>query len=293
MWVQTPHSPATPLLIVPETSDYFVAVYSRQTAATNYRFRIDDLALAPSLTFDADVQAEFNPGFAAQVYQFEATAGETIQLDNLSSAQQLTWQITGPVNQFLGGDNNGLDFSAKILTSGTHYLSISGRQISGPISFDFRASRTPGPVVPLTGFNTPVTLDVGLHETKLYSFSAPTGRLVYLNVLQSQFAIPTQTVTLNQGETYLVRDLAGAGFSGAPDVTGSIITSTKPVAVFGGNRASFVPSQFFAADHLLEQLAADQYLGPRVRNHATCDRYHARRSFSIPGTDRRHASDCE
>jgi RHS repeat-associated protein len=72
--------------------------------------------------------------------------------------------------------------------------------------------------------------------------------------MRSEFAIPTQTVTLNQGETYLLRDLALGRVGGASDLTGSTINSTKPVAVFGGNRAAFVPSQYFAADHLVEQL---------------------------------------
>ncbi len=244
-----------PLLIVPEAGNYFVFLRSRQATDADFRFRIDDLATAPQLTFDTDLEVVLNPGRAAQVFRIEATAGETILMDSLNTLQQPTgWEIRGPVNQLLGDQNAQFDFSATILRSGTHYLTLYGRQDSGPATIRFRATRTPGPVVPLTGFNTAVNLDVGLYGTKTYSFSAPTGRLVYLNVLRSQFAIPTQTVTLNQGETYLLRDLADGGFGKGPDLTGSIITSTKPVAVFGGNRATFIPNQFFAADHLVEQL---------------------------------------
>ncbi len=271
--------PSVPFLVVAETGDYYMAVQSRQVAPQNYRFRIDDLAAAPALTFDANQQVVLNPGNAAQVFRIEATAGETLQLDNFGSFLPLNWGITGPLNQFVGGSNDGSDFSAKVLSSGTYYFTISGRQDSGPITINFRATRTPGPVVPVSGFNTPISLDVGINETKSYSFSAPTGRLVYLNVRQSQFAIPTQTITLNQGETYLIRDLSGAGFAGAPDVTGSIITSTKPVAVFGGNRASFIPSQYFAADHLVEQLPPTNTWGrefataPLVTNSTRGDRF--------------------
>ncbi len=246
--------PGNQLIVAAETGDYYVAVQSRRVAPQNFRFRIDDLAAAPQLGFDANLQVILNPGNAAHIFRIDATAGETIQLDNFASFLPLNWEITGPLSQYVGGSNDGSDFSAKILTTGTYYFTISGRQDSGPITINFRATRTAGPVIPLTGFNTVVNLDVGLSESKTYSFSAPTGRLVYLNVLNSRFAIPTQTVTLNEGETYLVRDLAGTNFRGAPDVTGSIISSTKPVAVFGGNRATFIPSDFFAADHLVEQL---------------------------------------
>ncbi|MCC6507675.1 MAG: putative Ig domain-containing protein, partial [Pirellulaceae bacterium] len=247
--------PGVPFIVVPETDEYLIVISNGLAADADYRFKIDDLGVAPPLTFDADLQVTLDPGQSAVVYKIDATAGETIQFDNLgTSGQALIWQLTGPVNQTLGGHNDGLDFSAQVLSSGTHYLTISGRQNSGPLSMRFRATRTPGAVVPLTGFNTVVNLDVGLNETKTYTIQAPTGRLTYLNVRKSLFEIPSHTVTLNRGETYLLRDLAGASFAGAPDLTGSIITSTKPVAVFGGNRATFVPSQFFAADHLVEQL---------------------------------------
>ena len=134
---------------------------------------------------------------------------------------------------------------------------------------------------------------MGQYETKTYSFSAPTGRLVYLNVLQSKFAIPTQTVTLNKGETYLLRDLADNFFAHGPDLTGSIITSTKPVAVFGGNRATFIPNQFFAADHLVEQLPPTNTWGrefvtmPLVTGSTRGD------LFSLLGSSRQHASQSE
>ncbi len=271
--------PGNQLIVAAETGDYYVAVQSRRVAPQNFRFRIDDLTAAPQLAFDSDLQVILNPGNSARVFRINATAGETIQLDNFGTFLPLNWEITGPLSQYIGGSNDGSDFSAKILTTGTYYFTMSGRQDSGPITINFRATRTAGPVVPLSGFNTPVNLDVGLSDTKTYSFNAPTGRLVYLNVLDSRFAIPTQTVTLNQGETYLVRDLAGTDFRGAPDLTGSIISGTKPVAVFGGNRATFIPSQFFAADHLVEQLPPTNTWGrefvtlPLMTNSTRGDRF--------------------
>lgn len=245
--------PGIRTIFVPESGEYFLFIQSAQATPGSYRFRFDDLASVPLLTFNTDLEVTLNPGNAARVFRIDAEAGETIQIDNLGSPLPLNWDISGPISQFRGG-NDGSDFSAMILSTGTHFLTISGHQDTGPITIRFRAARAASPVTPLAGFNTVVNWDVSLNETKTYSFSAPTGRLIYLNVMRSDFAIRTQTVTLNQGETYLLRDLAEQGPKGAADLTGSIIISTKPVAVFGGNRAAFVPSQFFAADHLVEQL---------------------------------------
>jgi streptogramin lyase len=66
----------------------------------------------------------------------------------------------------------------------------------------------------------------------------------------SRAAGTTYTITLNQGQTYELQ---------APtlgqDVTGTLITSTQPIAVYGGSACSDVPSSSYAAcNHLVEQL---------------------------------------
>lgn len=53
------------------------------------------------------------------------------------------------------------------------------------------------------------------------------------------------TPTLNRGQRYQVF---------GSDLTGTVITSDKPVAVFGGNVCTNVPPGFFACDHLVEQM---------------------------------------
>ncbi len=66
------------------------------------------------------------------------------------------------------------------------------------------------------------------------------------------------SVSLNQGQTYQLRnnrDLSTFTNSGSlVDLSGSIITSDKPVAVFGGNDCAFVPNQNAFCNHLVEQL---------------------------------------
>lgn len=53
------------------------------------------------------------------------------------------------------------------------------------------------------------------------------------------------SITLNQGQTYQLR---------GDELTGSIIRSTLPVAVFGGHQCANVPTTASACDHLVEQL---------------------------------------
>ena len=59
-------------------------------------------------------------------------------------------------------------------------------------------------------------------------------------------------VVLNQGQTYQLRN-TGFGFSF--DLSGTIITSDKPIGVFGGNQCTNIPNgNFQACDHVVEEL---------------------------------------
>ena len=63
------------------------------------------------------------------------------------------------------------------------------------------------------------------------------------------------TTTLNAGEALPVASLNG-------DLSGSVVTSTKPVAVFGGHECAFVPDDnTWACDHLVEQIPSTSTWG--------------------------------
>ena len=58
------------------------------------------------------------------------------------------------------------------------------------------------------------------------------------------------TVTLNQGQTYQLRN----GNAAPADLSGSIVTADKPIAVFGGHECANIPQGFVACDHLVEEM---------------------------------------
>jgi uncharacterized repeat protein (TIGR01451 family) len=67
------------------------------------------------------------------------------------------------------------------------------------------------------------------------------------------------TVTLNSGDAYLARAVTTPT---GGELTGSIVTSDKPVAVFGGNECGSVPTIFvFACNPLMEQQPPDDAWG--------------------------------
>jgi hypothetical protein len=58
------------------------------------------------------------------------------------------------------------------------------------------------------------------------------------------------TVSMNQGQTYLLRDTNVA----PSDLSGTIITSDKPIAVYGGHQCANIPPNNVACDHIVEEL---------------------------------------
>ena len=57
-------------------------------------------------------------------------------------------------------------------------------------------------------------------------------------------------IVMNQGQTYQLRSTLAS----PADLSGSLITSDKPIAVFGSHQCANIPQGFVACDHIVEQL---------------------------------------
>ena len=83
------------------------------------------------------------------------------------------------------------------------------------------------------------------------------------NTSDGHLAYTSYTVTLNQGQTYLVLSDHG-GVTG--DLSGSRVRSTdpqKPLAVFSGNVCANIPVGYTWCDHIVEQAFGTQFWGRR------------------------------
>jgi hypothetical protein len=58
------------------------------------------------------------------------------------------------------------------------------------------------------------------------------------------------TVNLNQGQTYMLRNSDAA----PADLSGTLISSNKPIGVYGGHNCANIPPGAVACDHIVEQL---------------------------------------
>jgi uncharacterized repeat protein (TIGR01451 family) len=89
-----------------------------------------------------------------------------------------------------------------------------------------------------TADGTAVTVTLSITTT----ISTPSG-----NQVEQPAGVP-YTLILNQGEVYQLQN------RGNKDLSGTIITSDKPIAVFGSHVCTNVPGEFGFCDHLVEQL---------------------------------------
>lgn len=234
-----------------EGGDYALLVTGNGSAAANYDFRLLDAASATPVTAGTPVAVSLSNGNTT-LYSLDLTAAESVVIhpSNLTpSNANATWYLYDPSNRDVTSQGIGNDITATTLRTGRYLLAVISNQ-QAPVSLNFTATITPvAPVAP-SGVGVVQTMNLKMGETQTYTFNAPAGERLYLDAIQSTFTIPVQTITLNTGQTYQLRDLGGG------DVTGTEVTSDKPIAVFGGNLASFVPDGYAAADHLVQQLPA-------------------------------------
>ena len=83
-----------------------------------------------------------------------------------------------------------------------------------------------------------------------------TVTIVPADTIGSHSAGAPYTVSLSQGQTYQLQDSAAGG-----NLSGSIITANKPVAVFAGHLCAYIPVGYDYCDHVVEEMTPTPGMG--------------------------------
>lgn len=152
--------------------------------AGSYRFRLLDLAAAsPALALGAEAQANLDPGYRTDVYQFNGVAGKRLLYDALDNDNDsVTIRLLAPDGNLRINGNSDTDTAPFALpVTGTYFLFIESF-LPGVTDYRFRLHDVDAaPALPI---EVPVvgTLTPGLSAT-LYRLGGTPGRLLYFDYL--------------------------------------------------------------------------------------------------------------
>lgn len=218
--------------LLPAAGKYSVVV--RGTGS--YRFRILDLATVPTLTLGAEAQANLDPGYRTDVYQFSGVPGQRLFYDALETDNDaINTRLLAPDVTLRLNINSDTEFGPITLAvPGTYYLFVESN-ISTVGDYHFRLHDIDtAPVLPI---ETPVngTLTPGI-STTLYRFHGDAGRRLFFDATGSNNGGQWALYGPNN-EVYL-----------APNITGDIeqvlpVTGNYVLALIGAS-ANPVPFSF-------------------------------------------------
>ncbi|WP_422925495.1 putative Ig domain-containing protein [Singulisphaera sp. PoT] len=247
------------------TGTYTILIAGADASASTYKFRVLDVASAPALASGTPVSGTLSDGNVA-VYRINAAAAEALLLHASTLPANTDWFLYDPSNGQVIANGINADLAVTTQRTGTYILVLNYHGID-PVNYTIVSTLTPDAPVTTSGFGAG-TLEVPIGGSQSVNFSAPAGARLYLDRIVSQFTIPVQTIHLDAGQTYQLRQVAGG------DMTGTLVTSDKPVAVFGGNLAAFVPDGYAAANHLVEQLPSTDSWGREFLTYPLATRLH-------------------
>ncbi|MBS0641193.1 MAG: LEPR-XLL domain-containing protein, partial [Proteobacteria bacterium] len=130
----------TPLLSL-APGDYLLTINTNNGSTGEYDFRLLDAANAKPITPGQDVSGTLNPANSTDLYQFQATKGQSFFFDTKGvSGNDPYWRLIGPNNSVVFGPTYlGYDIGNTTLTQdGTYTLAIEGRYSnSGATNYSF------------------------------------------------------------------------------------------------------------------------------------------------------------
>jgi hypothetical protein len=155
--------------------------------------------LGPSL--GTAIAGTLSPGQETAAYQFTGVQGQRLGFTWLSGQGSGTWAVYGAGNAVVGASQNfGSNLLVTLPTGGSYTLLLSGNQ-TAPLAYSFQVQNVSDAPVPVSGFDTlhSGTLAVGASVT--FNYTAPAGRLVYLDNRADNYILESFTLTGPDGAT--------------------------------------------------------------------------------------------
>jgi hypothetical protein len=206
----------------------------------------------------------FDPSISVLISSRTATSG-TVEIPGLASTQNFTTTpgttttINLPASAQLGSGASGNPEALAVHITADEEVSVQGMSSSGASTDGFTA-------IPVDALANDYTVlawpapgrDPGLRSQFAVVATADGTDVTFVPKANTTSGVTVgspQTVTLNAGDALPVASDTG-------DLTGTTITSTKPVAVLSGHRCGNVPNvQTPFCDFLIEQLPGDSAWG--------------------------------
>lgn len=144
------------LLTISEPGTYHILLENDTPVESDYRFQLRDLETVPSLTLDGEVTAQFAPGWEAEIYQFDGTAGQRLYLESITDLRQVRearqdrgdypflfspgeWKLYDSSGEQLNGvDDLDEDFEVVLESDDTYTLVVSSNL--SDLDFTFEAT---------------------------------------------------------------------------------------------------------------------------------------------------------
>ena len=210
----------------------------------DFAFRLLDLTQAAQpLPLDTDITGTTNPGGAAAVFQFNATAGQKYYFSSPYYSSIFNYRVLDPFGQTLAADNVGNAWyshdAIQTQYTGTYTVILDGPSYSQPLQYRFTLSHSVDTETSLS-LNTPTTGTVAVpSNVAYYDFTLTGEKRLYLDGL-----------TAANG---LAWSLTSTGASTSQNQTnGSLSNDTNPVLDLG-------PGQYRLAISLSGDLGNGQY----------------------------------
>jgi hypothetical protein len=189
-----------------EAGTYQLTIDPSNDTTGNYNFRLLDVSSQPNLAIGTPTVSTLNPVLEADIYQFTATAGQKISIDDLGSNSGASWSIYAPDNRFILSRSlfNNSDFDVFLDSAGTYLFVLDGNS-TNVVNYNFQANNTSDAAVTPSGFGTVNSGTIAAGETKTFTYAAPAGLKVLFDSLDNdqdsiniELRDPTNQAVLNQ-----------------------------------------------------------------------------------------------